>query len=345
MTDTILAAHHGQVTTRTPNGVHKQAVRGDGDDRYEARVAGIHREAMMLEHLEGTGVAPRLIDVGDDWSLQEDLGDTDMPDGETFRRACTRLLYGIRQAGVHHGDLTFGNMVLRDGRAWAVDWQDASWVGEEPHLQRNYRPDATFVWRTLAGHMGGGETVADVPRVVRRWQVVRDHLPEGAHTLVDLGCFQGDFPAMAAAEGMSAAGVDQGGFRSGENSIEIAQRLWSSMVEPYFFQANILDWPLMRPDVVLLFSTWPYLLQDCRHGGAGPLTRAQGWQFILDTAKRCRVLFFETQLYGDGPGPEWLKTDDDVRDALEGIGLTAEAIGTFPVTGRPASRTVWKVTA
>ena len=354
---TVLAAHHGQITTRLLDGIHKQAVRGDGEDRYQARCAGIAREAMMLETLEGRGIAPSLIDVGPDWSLQEDLGDSQIPDGETFRRACTRLLYEIRQAGLRHGDLTEANIVLRDGRAWAVDWQDASWMYDEMPLQRTPMADGHFLWRFVAGTTGDREIMPDVPRVVRRWQAVRTHMPPNAYSLVDLGCFQGDFVAMAAAEGMDAIGVDQGGFRTGENSIEIARHLWRGMREDIdLVQQDIRDWYSWwgrqvlvgvdppGPDVILLFSTWPYLLQDCAFGGPGPLTRAEGWEFIRQTAQRCRVLFFETQYAGDGPGPPWLESDVDVRSGLLGVGLKGEPIGSFPVTGRPASRTVWKVT-
>jgi len=348
---TILAAHHGQVTTRTPEGIHKQAVQGDGEDRYAARCAGIAREAMVLETLEGRGIAPRLIDVGPDWSLQEDLGDSAIPDGERFRRACTRLLYEIRQAGLRHGDLTEANIVLRDGKAWAVDWQDASWMYDEMPLQRTPMADGHFLWRFVAGTTGDREIMPDVPRVVRRWQAVRTHMPPNAYSLVDLGCFQGDFVAMAAAEGMDAIGVDQGGFRTGEDSIAIAHELWPGMAN--FHKGDLIQWrdnmrPMIHtpedPDVILLFSTWAYLLQDCAFGSPGPLTRAEGWEFIRQTAQRCQVLFFETQYAGDGPGPPWLKDDNDVRAGLQAVGLQCYPIGTFPVTGRPASRTVWKVT-
>ena len=350
---TVLAAHHGQVTTRTPEGIRKQAVRGDGEDRYAARCAGIAREAMMLETLEGRGIAPRLIDVGPDWSLQEDLGDSAIPDGERFRRACTRLLYEIRQAGLRHGDLTEANIVLRDDRAWAVDWQDASWTADERPLQRSGQPDGHFLWRFVAGTAGYREIMPDVPRVVRRWQAVRTHMPPNAYSLVDLGCFQGDFVAMAAAEGMASLGIDQGGFRTGENSIAIARELWAplmanrvNLVE--FQQGDIREWvahaPSHKADIILLFSTWPYLLQDAGWGTPGPLTRAQGWEFIRQTAERCRVLFFETQYAGDGPGPPWLRDDADMARELQALGLNHEPVGTFPVTGRPASRTVWKVT-
>ncbi len=357
MPDPILAAHHGQITTRLLDGIHKQAVQGDGEDRYQARCAGIVREAMVLEHLEGRGIAPRLIDVGGDWSLQEDLGDSQIPDGETFRRACTRLLYEIRQAGLRHGDLTEANIVLRDDRAWAVDWQDASWMYDEMPLQRTPMADGHFLWRFVAGTAGDREIMPDVPRVVRRWQAVRTHMPDGAHTLLDLGCFQGDFVAMAVAEGLNAAGIDQGGFRTGENSIKIAREVWHDFRGPMgLVQLDIRDWREWwgrqtlggladnDPDVILLFSTWPYLLQDAGWGTPGPLTRAEGWEFIRQTAQRCQVLFFETQYAGDGPGPPWLRDDADMARELQALGLKAEPVGTFPVTGRPASRTVWKVT-
>jgi hypothetical protein len=56
------------------------------------------------------------------------------------------------------------------------------------------------------------------------------------------------------------------------------------------------------------------------------------------------VFFFETQLWGDGPGPNFLQTDDDVQGLLLSVGAkVAKPLATFPVTGRPGRRTVWRV--
>ncbi len=141
---------------------------------------------------------------------------------------------------------------------------------------------------------------------------------------------------------MDALGLDQGGFRSGENSIEIGQELWKDFPFGYVNLSigNIVyhsDLNLARNrDVVMMFSTWPYIVIDF------------GWDAATDVLARIirdnAVLFFETQLAGDGPGPVALKTDDDVEKLLRSLGAsTVNNIGTFPVAGRPASRTVWEV--
>ena len=48
------------------------------------------------------------------------------------------------------------------------------------------------------------------------------------------------------------------------------------------------------------------------------------------------------RLYGDGPGTDFMRSDDDVHNYLAQFGVVAP---TLPVTGRPASRTVWRVPA
>ena len=87
-------------------------------------------------------------------------------------------------------------------------------------------------------------------------------------------------------------------------------------------------------------------LEDiCRTGipGYDPWRDAGDCVFDRKAAKAA-ILFFETQLAGDGPGPAALKTDDDVAQLLHSLGAsTVNAIATYPVTGRPASRTVWEV--
>ncbi len=60
--------------------------------------------------------------------------------------------------------------------------------------------------------------------------------------------------------------------------------------------------------------------------------------------RQAGVFFFENQLAGDGPGPAFLQEDKDIRAMMFCLGATTvNVIGTFPVTGRPASRTVWMV--
>lgn len=320
-----------------------------GRDMYEHNVHALNTEATMLAIMAGSGYTPSLSDHGSDYIDQTDLGDTEPPtDGELFRRNCIKMLATIRAHGLRHGDLIGSNVITRNNHPYAIDWQEGHLL-TEPAPQKQPWSDSHLLMRHIYGTLDvNGQ--ADTPRVARRWSAVLHALgadtnftlPLKGKTFLDLGCFQGDFVALAAAEGMDAMGVDQGGFRSGENSIEIGCELWKDFPfgEVRLSIGNIVyysDLNLTRNrDVVMMFSTWPYIVIDF------------GWDAATDILARIirdnEVLFFETQLAGDGPGPAALKTDDDVAQLLHSLGAsTVNAIATYPVTGRPASRTVWEV--
>lgn len=347
----------GQEVFRVPEGILKIADHHEGDERFMARCQGMLREAWMLERLEDSGITPRVKDFGDGWILLEDLGPSvPPPDGELLRRTATRLLYQIRQQNVIHGDLTEPNIIWRpEGRAWAIDWQDASVMGDEPPLQKSAFSDSYLMWRTISWMSTEGSPTPDTPRVARRWMAVLSDLGAVQHhtmplrgkSFIDLGCFQGDFVAMAATEGMAAVGLDQGGFRSGEDSIAIGRDLWQGMTELTLDKGDILKVGLDHAagmDVAMCFSTWAYFLEDAGWGTPGPLTKLEGAVWLGLLAASVGRLYFETQYSGDGPGPLWLQSDDDVVAMLESVGCYAEAVAQFPVTGRPATRTVWRVT-
>lgn len=320
-----------------------------GIDLYAHNIEALMNENTCLEAMDGSGFAPMPISIGRDYIEQEDVGDTETPtDMEAWRRNCIKMLASIRSRGLRHGDLVGSNIITRGNWPNAVDWQEGHLL-TEPAPQKQPWSDSTLLMRHIAGTYGPhGEL--DTPRVARRWGAVlkalgadKDFtLPLKGKSFLDLGCFQGDFVALAAAEGMIATGIDQGGFRTGENSIEIGRELWAGFPfgEIRLVHANII---LNSPkqwaagwDIVMMFSTWPYIVQDFGWKQAGDLLRS--------IIAKNDVLFFETQLAGDGPGPELLKTDHDVREVLWRCGATqVNPIATIPVTGRPASRTVWEV--
>ena len=327
--------------------VHERANQGSkvGVDLYDENVAAVHMEARFLDHLDGCGFTPALLGVGDDWIEQEDVGTNEGPrDMEAWRRNLVRMLAAIRTRGVRHGDLRGNNIITRDDWPWVVDWQDANIIGDVPP-QRQPWSDSYLLMQHIEGTLGP-DGQCDTPRVARRWRAVLGALgaianctlPLQGKTFLDLGCFQGDFVALAASEGMRARGVDTGGFRSGENSLTIGRRLWKDF--PFgridLFQENIVDLGNYGADVVTMFSTWPYIVKD--YGIAMAQT------VLSKVVAEAGVFFFETQLAGDGPGPDFLATDGDVAAMLIRCGAQqTKPIGTFPVTGRPASRTVWRV--
>ena len=322
-----------------------------GLDVYEHNVEALMNESTCLQAMDGSGFTPMLIHVGSDYIEQEDIGDTETPnDMEAWRRNCVKMLACIRSRGLRHGDLIGSNIITRVNDPYAIDWQEGH-VLTEPAPQKQPWSDSALLMRHIAGTYGPDRQL-DTPRVARRWLTVLGalgaslnfKLPLKGKTFLDLGCFQGDFVALAAAEGMDAHGLDQGGFRTGENSIEIGRELWAEF--PFgtitLHQGNILDpipmyGPVVHWDVVMMFSTFPYIVQD------------HGWDRACEVLRNIivnnEVLFFETQLYGDGPGPAQLKTDNDVEIMLHHYAGASKIknIGTFAVTGRPASRTVWEV--
>lgn len=335
--------------------LHDIGTQGDllGVDLYELNVSAIHNEAFALCEMEGSGYTPVMVAVEDDILYEEDLGDGGMPlDAEVWRQNCVRMLATIRARGLRHGDLRGTNIITRGANKgergndpYAIDWQEAHYLGDVPP-QKSPFSDSMFLMQHIIGTVGP-TGVADVPRVARRWGAILGvmgaatnlELPLKGKTFLDLGCFQGDFCALAASEGMYAVGVDQGGFRTGENSIEIARQLWEGFPfgELAFAQRNILNGSC-QADVVVMFSTWSYIVQDFGRRVAEDILR----QVIAQAG----TFLFENQLYGDGPGPEFLQEDKDIRAMMFRLGATTvNVVGTFPVTGRPASRTVWIVQA
>ncbi len=316
-----------------------------GVDLYGLNETAIHNEAMMLDVMEDSGFTPRLIDIDEGVLTEGDVG-THEPatDPELWRRNLVKMLATIRSRGLRHGDLKGANIITRDNWPWVIDWQESHYLGDVPP-QRNPFADSSLLMQHIEGTPDANGQI-DIPRVGRRWRLVLGALgavtncnvPLKGNTVLDMGCFQGDFVALAAAEGMTALGVDSGGFRSGENSIEIGRHLWVKFPfgEAKLFQSDIVGFPDFDKDVVMMFSTWPYIVQQ--HGR--PVAEAL-LERIIEGAG---VFFFETQLAGDGPGPDFLKADRDVALMLMSLGAqSAIPLGTIPVTNRPACRTVWKV--
>ncbi len=342
--------HHGDQTGPwvRKQAKHERGVTGAwaGFDMYGHNIEALMNESTCLQAMDGSGFTPMLIHEGPDYIDQEDMGDTEtQADPEAWRRNCVRMLAEIRARGLRHGDLIGANIITRGNNPYAIDWQEGHLL-TEPAPQRNPSSDSALLMRHIAG-TPGPDGQLDIPRVARRWGAVLGALgantnltlPLKGKSFLDLGCFQGDFVALAAAEGMVAWGLDRGGFRSGEDSIEIGRKVWTDFP---FGEARLDRADITGPrrwagfDVVMMFSTWPYIVKDYGWDRACGLLRG----IINDN----EVLFFETQLYGDGPGPEQLRNDADVKSMLLRLGASGvKELGIFPVTNRPASRTIWEV--
>jgi hypothetical protein len=317
-----------------------------GVDLYGLNLTAIHNEAAMLDAMTDSGYTPDLLDIDEDVMWQSDVGVHEPPqDMEAWRRNCVRMLATIRAHGLRHGDLRGTNVITRADRPWVIDWQDSHFIGDVAPQKSPYS-DSNLLMQHIEGTVGPNGQF-DTPRVARRWRCVLDSLgattnltlPLSGKTFVDLGCFQGDFCALAASEDMAVLGVDRGGFRTGEDSVDIARRLWEGfpLGGVRFIKSDILDvHRLYSRDVVIMFSTWSYIVKDYGYHKAVNL--------LTEIIGQAGVFFFENQLSGDGPGPEFLRTDQDIEGMLLGAGAKqVKPIATFPVTGRPASRTVWRV--
>lgn len=339
--ETLLGGHEGVDVVRTERGIEKRAY-------AESSLAGIRNEADKLRALAGTGVAPELLEEGEDHILEEDLGESEpIVDGEAFRRNATRVLWTLRQHRIAHGDAGIHkNMAFKNDRIVLLDFED-SWYYDEPVPDPKKVRDSSMLWRVVASTPAQKHPQPDTPRIVRRWQVIEKALGGAGNTntelegktLLDLGCFQGDHCAMAAADGMVARGVDTGRQRPESNSIDVANDLWRPMVEAAkveFLKANIMDWRDFKYDVVLLLSTFAYIVKYSGEEAASRLVKR-----ILSQGD---VLFFETQLAGDGPGPAFLKSHADVERYLGRFGK-ARKLATYSVWNRPARRSLWKVTS
>lgn len=343
----VTETRHGTATVIQKTALHEKGNQGDlfGVDLYGLNETAIHNEAMMLDCMMASGFTPKFIDIDDGVLIQQDIGVSEPPtDPELWRRNLVSMLATIRSRGLRHGDLKGANIVTVNNWPWAVDWQEGHQIGDVPP-QRSPYTDSHLVMQHIEGTPDiNGQR--DIPRVAKRWRAVLGSLgattdcglPLKGKTFLDLGCFQGDFVALAAAEGMRAYGVDIGGFRSGENSIEIGKSLWEDFPfgEVNLIQHEITAFSYGPMDVAMMFSTWPYIVQQYGQPYAE--------ETLKHTINHAGVLFFETQLSGDGPGPQFLQGDDDVADLLHKLGARKVTnIGSFQVWNRPTDRTVWRV--
>ncbi len=327
--------------------LHERGIQGDdlhGVDLFGLNETAIHNEAMMLDVMYGSGFTPMLIDIADGELIQTDVGKTERPkDAEHWRHNLVRALATIRARGLRHGDLKGANVITRNDYPWIIDWQESHFLGDVPPQVRP-KSDSYFLMQHIEA-TPGADGLCDVPRVARRWRAVLESLgavedvglPLNGKTFLDLGCFQGDFVALAAAEGMVATGIDTGGFREGEDSIAIGQSIWTDFP---FGDIRLHKIDVKRftfgVDVAVMFSTWPYFVDMYGFTAGIDLLRA-----IVEQAG---VFFFETQYSGDGPGPDFLKGDEDMGHLFNTLGAgTVEPIAVFPVTDKPFDRTIWRI--
>ncbi len=176
----LIGGHLGLDVIREDGFIRKVAQKRDGEERYEPNVAAIKNEALYLRVMADSGFTPELLQEGDDWIAQTDLGDAKpMRDGEAFRRNCIRFLWTLRRRGVRHGDLTGpGNVMCIKDWPWVVDWQEAHLIGQEAPQKQPFS-DSYLLWRTIAGTTSEVTKSYDTPRALPSFVHSMVRLPEG----------------------------------------------------------------------------------------------------------------------------------------------------------------------
>lgn len=292
----------------------------------------------FIRALEDTDFVPKLLHVGSSEvhveKIIEDepliLADTsEFVSGQnSIRLGAIEILLELLSRNIFHGDLTEYNIKIRNNKPVIIDWGESRF-GWETEPTKRAGIDADYLYPALLNF------IPDTNRIIRRWLAIRREIKHlrGFGKFLDLGTLYGDFVAMARSEGFVAAGYDNNGFDT--SGLEIAKHRWGKY-GVRFEQSDLIDFDI-KSDVMTLLSVWTYLERDYGFDKA--------FEFLKRVVANSSYLFFETHLQGDGFGPEFLKTDDDVKKLLIKAGASSvRPLITIDVAGRNASRTVWKVT-
>lgn len=339
----LVHRNRGFLIYRENNGLLAVAEKSNGEDRYKQVIRAIRNATEKLKILDGSGFTPRVIAAKRNKLLMEDLGDKGSLEGwtvsdwESWRRKLVRCLITLRQNRIRHGDLNGNNIWVKRERPYFIDWWESNFIGEKPHGES---PMTDSYWLfTSVKNWAGNPNLSDPYRICRRWGAIHGELigtfdntlPMEGKTLLDVGCFQGDFCAWAAAENMKVTGIDPGGFRSDEDSIAIARKVWKGIPNIRFHNADVMKWPHFNYDVILFMDTFSHLVKHL--GAEGPIA------ILRKMVAEAGDIFFETQVNGDRTGLEWLKTDEDIINLVPGAKF--KKVCTIPEQGFP--RTLWRI--
>lgn len=313
--------------------------------RYEARtktgITMMEQAFKYLESLAPYGFVPLPIDYTNGVLITEFIEEqlpTELEDRRELIINSARVLRTLRLLGIKHGDLTRPNIIVSNTKPYIIDWFESSPMGED---KKRPEPDAYHFLRAIK------EISGDPSRVLQRWIHMRDYLPDPAEGyFLDLGAYRGDMCYMAASEGFASHAVEIRNDVYEEDEQDVYFHFGHMMREfvydaiPYFKE----QWGEV-PAVICMQSAYPYLREQCEHP-------SEANYIISRCIAQSKVFFFETQLYGDGPGPVFLKTDDDVVKLLKTCAnhvdvdkesVTVEKVVTVEVKGRNARRTTFAV--
>ena len=171
-------------------------------------------------------------------------------------------------------------------------------------------------------------------RALEIWGIVTSNIDFRDKTVVDIGCGPADFLRLSLRSGAKhVSGIDmdyavmldasaslrEDGRKADKDFTLLCDDI-NTMVEE-----NNLDF---GADIALCFSCLPYL---------DDFNSALEW--ISSMSGECALI--ESQYYGDGPGPRFLGSDDDMEDLLFRYWGSVEKIGETDTRIRAANRSIW----
>ena len=272
----------------------------------------VANEVSFLAVMGGAGYAPILLAFGPDSVTTEYIATEPVTDPDAFLRGCCGLLAKFRDMGIIHGDLTEYNLLVRDNRPLAVDFAESRLARETDRTDKRPGGDAPWLWHAYEALTG------DPRRHARRWLAIRERLVlHGVQDVWDFGCGDGGMMWLAQSEGFRARGADR------ERHAAAPFGIW---------QGDILSRTFDDGDAALLLSVLPYLFEQAGED------RTAAWMRTL----AARVLYVECQSFGDGPGPERFRSQEDVGRWLEQFGTVTPLVSIL-LPDRGAVRTTFEV--
>jgi hypothetical protein len=273
-----------------------------------------------LSNFSQSGYAPEPMNYRDQEGqlLMEDLGETEpVTDEVVFRRRIADLIAALDRHHIIHGDATRLNLIVKDNKPYLIDFQQAFY--DHQNLEPK-RPEGDAYWLWHAAE----ELSPDTSRHIRKWRALRTEVNEGS--ILDLGCDEGDYLLFAQVENNNRIlhGVERRKVKPCSESLIGA-----------IAYGDIMHHENFRYDNVFFFSVFGHLQDEFDWEPVDDLMRA----IIMD----CGTLWFETHLFGDGPGQIQFETDEDVFSYLQNFTNNISRVVTIPVHGRETTRTIWKV--
>ena len=164
-------------------------------------------------------------------------------------------------------------------------------------------------------------------RAAEMWKQITRRVDIRNKNILDVGCGYGDFLLLAYHAGAKTVM----GWDNDADMVEIASSKTKNLPRAMVNHYDIEAWKpkLNQFDVILCLSVLPYV---------------NFHETLMKIRIAGKIAVIECQYYGDGPGPEFLKSDADMDAALQDVGFDGKAIGFTQVKEDRFMRTIWMCT-